>query len=81
MLEQDQYLAHVGCVHRSSEATLARVLHVHVLAVVTISVFFDTPAGTVLELLGDVPPVPVLGDPICRRGTITSVHLKDVEAR
>jgi len=56
-------------------------MHVHVLAVVTVSVFFNTPARTILELLRDSPPVPVFSHPIDRGRTITTVHLKYVEAR
>ena len=40
----------------------------------------NAPAGTVLELFGNVPPVPVIGDPISRGSTVTCVHLENVEA-
>lgn len=80
-LEHDEDLGHVGGVHWSSETSLTRVLHVHVLTVVTISVFFNAPAGTVLELFGNVPPVPVISNPIGRGCTVTRVHLENIKSR
>jgi hypothetical protein len=81
VLEENKDLKHVAGVHRSSKATLTTVLHIHVLAVITVSVFFDAPSGTILELLGNIPPVPVVSNPVRAWCTITSVHLEDVEGR
>jgi len=68
-------------VHRSSKATLTTILHVHVLTVITVSVFFDAPSGTILELLWNIPPVPVVSNPVRAWCTIASVHLEDIEGR
>lgn len=81
MLEHDQNSAHIGSVNGSGETSLTRILHVHVFTVVTISVFFDTPASTVLELLRNLPPVPVFGNPASGGGSVASVHFEDIESR
>lgn len=79
VLEENKHLQHVASVHRSRKTTLTAILHVHVLAVITVSIFFNAPSGTILELLGDIPPVPVISNPVRAWCTVASVHLENVE--
>lgn len=65
----------------SHDTSLGRVLHIHVFVIVTVSVRFEIPATTILELLGDLPPIPVVGHPACGRCTVSSVNFENVEAR
>lgn len=80
VLEQDQHLADVRRVSWASKRPLATVLHVHVVMIVTIPVGLELPAATILELLGDGPPVPVLSHPVDRRSAVSGINLEDVEA-
>jgi hypothetical protein len=56
-------------------------VEVHVLVVITVSVRLEVPSTTVLELLGNLPPVPVLGHPAQRRSSVSSVNFEQVETR
>mmetsp|Transcript_8585 Transcript_8585/g.10038 ORF Transcript_8585/g.10038 Transcript_8585/m.10038 type:complete len:260 (+) Transcript_8585:85-864(+) len=81
VLQQDEYLAGVHGVGGARKGTFTTVLHVHVLVVVTVPVTLQLPAATVLELLGDLPPVEVVGEPVEGGSAISRVDLEDVEAR
>ena len=48
--------------------------------IITVPVAFELPAATILELLGDVPPVPVFCHPVVGRSTVSGIHLEEVEA-
>ena len=47
--------------------------------VITVSVSFHAPAGTILELLRDLPEVPVLRHPRKGRSTVGPIDLNSVE--
>ena len=49
--------------------------------VVTITDVLQLEAATILELLGNLPPGPVIGHPAERGETIGAIHLVEVEAR
>ena len=80
VLEEDENLHDIDCMRGSREGTLGTILHVHVLVIITISHCFEAPATTVLELLRDLPPVPVLSNPREGRCTISGVDLEEVES-
>ncbi len=63
VLEKDEDLHDVGCMGGAGKSSLTSILHVHVLVIITITFLFESPAATVLELLGDLPPVPVVSQP------------------
>ena len=65
---------------RSGQCTLSTILHVHVVVIVTVPVALKGPSAAILELLGDLSPVPIVGHPVNGWSTIGSIHLKDVEA-
>ena len=81
VLQQSKHWQHVHCMSWSSHRSLDAVLEVHVIMVITISVFFETPAWAILELLRNPPPVPVVGNP--REGwcTVSCIYFKSVEGR
>ena len=64
----------------TSQRSLSTVLDVHVVVVITVTNALEAPTTAILELLGDLPPVPVLAHPAEARSAIGSVDLKDVEA-
>jgi hypothetical protein len=43
----------------ADNTSLDGVLHVHVIVIVAVSVIFKAPTRTILELLRNLPPVPV----------------------
>jgi len=67
-------------VRLSSDTSLGRVLDIHVIVIVAISVRLQVPASSVLELFGDLPPAPIVRHPGSRRSTIASVHLESVKS-
>ncbi len=64
----------------TSEGTLSTILHVHVVVIITVSVALELPATAILELLGDLEPVPVISHPVDGGRAVGCVHLEDVEA-
>ena len=80
VLKQDEDLNDVDRMGGTGQGPLSTVLNVHVLVVITVTDALESPATTILELLGDLPPVPVLAEPWKTRGAIGSVDLEDVEA-
>lgn len=64
----------------SDNTPLCWVDKVHVVMVVTISSLFQWPTATVLELLGDLPPIPVICHPTQWRCTICCIHFKHIES-
>jgi len=64
----------------SSDASLGRILDIHVIVIVAIPVRLQVPASSVLELFGDLPPAPVVRHPATRRSTIASVHFESVKS-
>ena len=80
VLEEHEDLHDIGCMRGSREGTLSTVLHVHVIVIITVSVALELPATTILELLGNLPPVPILSDPAEGRCAIGSVDLEQVES-
>ncbi len=79
VLEKNKNLHDVGCMCWASKSSLTSILHVHVLVIITITFLFKSPATTILELLRDLPPVPVVGQPRKRGGTIGSIDFESVE--
>ena len=63
VLEKNEDLHDVGCMCRACKSSLTTILHVHVLVIITITFLFESPAAAILELLWDLPPVPVVGQP------------------
>jgi len=81
VLKQNEKLEHVGCVNGTNHSSLSRVVHVHVLVIVTVSVGRKVPRASILELLGNLPPVPVFAHPGKRGSTVGSVDLEQVKSR
>jgi len=81
VLEEDHEGAAVEGVGRSGHGSLTTILHVHVFVIITVAVAFGVPTATILELSGDIEPVPVLGHPLERGRTSSSVHFEDIETR
>ena len=63
----------------SDDGSLGTVLDVHVVVIITISDTFEVPAGTILELSWDIEPIPVLGHPLKRWGTVSLINFEDIE--
>ena len=66
---------------RSSEGTLATVLEVHIVVVITITYAFKTQTRSILELLWDRPPVEIVTLPRKWRHAISGVNFEYIEAR
>lgn len=64
----------------TTKGSLGTILNVHVVVVVTVTNALELPATTILELLGNLPPVPVVSNPAERGSAICSIDFKDVEA-
>lgn len=79
VLQEDEELAHVSSMGWSSEHTLASILEVHVVVVVTVSNGLKTPARSILELLWNLMPTGVLSNPVKGWSTISSVNFENVE--
>ena len=79
VLEKNENLHDVSCMRRASKSSLTSILHVHVLVIITITFLFESPAAAILELLWDLPPVPVVSQPRKRGSTIGSINLESVE--
>ena len=60
VLEEHQNDTHIGSMERSSEGTLATVLEIHIVVVITITYLFKTQTRAILELLWDRPPVEIV---------------------
>lgn len=67
--------------HGSHNTSLNGVMEVHVVVIVTVSDTFKVPAATILELLRDLPPVPVVGHPRQGGCTISCIDLENIESR
>ena len=63
VLHECEHREHVEGVAGTSNRTLDTILHVHVLVVVTVTDTLKAPTGTILELLRDLPEIPVVGHP------------------
>lgn len=63
----------------SCNCSLTTVLDIHVIMVITVSVAFKSPTVTILKLLRNLPPWPVLRHPWEWWGAITSIKLKGKE--
>lgn len=64
----------------AGEHSLTRVLPVHVVVVITVTVIFHAIVSSILELFWDLPRSPVLRDPIQRWKSISGIHLENIEA-
>ena len=64
----------------TAKTSLSTILHVHILVIITISSLLELPAATVLELLGNLPPVEILSQPTKGRCTIGSVDFEQIES-
>jgi hypothetical protein len=64
----------------SGEETLSTIVEVHVLVVITVPHSFESPSGTILELLWNVPPLKVFSSPAERWHAVTCVGLEQVES-
>ena len=80
VLQQDEHLHAVGCVSRAHNCTLGTILDVHIFVIITVSVALEAPATSILELLWDLPPVPIIRHPVEGGCSIGRVDLKEVEA-
>jgi len=67
-------------VHLSSDTSFGGVLDIHIIVIVAVSVRLQVPASSVLELLGDLPPVPIVSHPAGRRSTISSINFERVKS-
>jgi len=63
VLKESKDWEHVEGVARTDNWSLHAVLNVHIFVVVTISITFGVPTRTILELLRDLPEVPVISHP------------------
>lgn len=63
----------------TSHTSLSTVEEVHVVVVVTVSVWLKGPATTILKLLRDLIPIPIVSHPTETRCAITRIHFKSVE--
>jgi len=81
VLEEHHESAAVEGMGRTSHGSLTTVLHVHVFVIITVTETLGIPTTTILELSGDIEPVPVLGHPLERGGTSSSVHFEHIETR
>lgn len=66
---------------RPSEGTLATILKVHVIVVITITHCFKSPTWTILELLWDCPPVEIISLPCEGRCAISSINFEYIKTR
>ena len=81
VLEEGEDGEHVEGVAWADDGSLHAVLYIHVFVVVTISGTLEVPARTILELLRDLPEVPVFRHPRKRWCTISSIDFETVECR
>merc|ERR1719362_2081591 len=70
VLKQHQDLHAVDSMRRSGQCTLSTILHVHVVVIVTVPVALKGPSAAILELLGDLSLVPIVGHPLTGWPTI-----------
>lgn len=65
----------------SGKHSFTWILDIHIVVIITIPVSFKTPTWTILELLWDLPHIPVWGSPFQWWNTISCVDFKGIECR
>lgn len=64
----------------SYDGSLESILDIHVIMIIWVSVTVKIPSRTILELLRNLPPIPLFRDPAKRWSTIGSINFKGIES-
>jgi hypothetical protein len=62
-LEQSKHRKNVHSVRRPNNRTLHLVVQAHVIVIIYVSLLFKSPSSTILELLWDLPEIPIIAHP------------------